>query len=826
MNIPQRVIYVVSEQHQKSVFNRSWLRRTYVAVVVAICVVGGSYFTLVSHAASAPTITVSAITAGKIQTQLSTNNVWSGMVDGAPGAQAKLNALKAPYVRIHVGDDGSPVAMPDVKQGAWDFAALNTLVNNVFASGQQPLMNIKYAPDWQWTCATPQTGQAGTIKDMTFQAYADYMARLVNYYNKGSMTTENGTVITNPSGVSHRITYWEPWNEPDLNNETPCAPTTGNGLTPSEYVIMWNAVTTSMLQVDASLKFVGPATAGSQFGSSTTTGNQYVDMLMTNSSIKPAALSFHGYGYWDNTVTDKWIFDGDNTEPATNCCGGVADLKNGIAHLHAKYPTVPIWLTEVNVNADWGNDVYKRPSSEFAAAWWGTLFQQTAPLNAGIIHQYDVVDGPQFGLIDDQTGNAYISYYAFMMLNQAFPQGSTILSSSSSQDGVLSLAAKKPDGTISIMVVNRMLASSTVKSSCGTGGVASPVNVNFSGINVTAVSVQQLDKNSVSCSSNAASLPAVRTLDASQPITIQFPGYGLAIIHVASNGTTLVSPPPVPTPPPTPVPAPTPSPVPTPPPVTYGVTGIVYIDSNKNGIKDAGESGYALGAHLVLSSSTNQNVTSTSAGGFTFSGLANGTYSVNLSVPGGFTSTSPNPRTVIVKGGNITTNFGIFPVIVPTPTPVPVTTAGKLVIYDNAVSAFFKDNTYSYDSKSACDTSKFVSPGCSYSATFQSYGAFEFRYKNGTINPSAYKSLDFNINLNGQPVTDFGVILSTPADNAINEYFLLRSDVKQTLPNGWVHISIPMEALDAQGTNIGVVDIENAKDAGVSKIYLDDLALN
>ncbi len=49
-------------------------------------------------------------------------------------------------------------------------------------------MNIKFVPDWMWTCTS--YGQAGTVRNLTFQTFADYMTRLVSYYNKGSMTTE------------------------------------------------------------------------------------------------------------------------------------------------------------------------------------------------------------------------------------------------------------------------------------------------------------------------------------------------------------------------------------------------------------------------------------------------------------------------------------------------------------------------------------------------------------------------------------------------------------------------------------------------------------
>jgi hypothetical protein len=506
------------------------------------------------------------------------------MIDDTPGGQSKLNTLKAPLVRVHAGDDGGRQAIPQIKTNQWSntgesrpFENLDNLVDAVFASGQQPVMNIKFAPDFMWSCYpnsiganANQTQGVGQIKDLTFQQYAQYMARLVSYYNKGSMVTEQGVTITNPAGTSHKITWWEPWNEPDLNNETPCAPNSGNGLTPQQFLTMWNAAVPAMKAVDSSIKLVGPATAGSQFGSSTNTGNQYVDLLMANSTVKPDAISFHSYGYWDNTVTDKWILDGDNTEPASECCGGVTDFVHGINSIRSKYPTTPIWLTEVNVNADWGADTRKRPWSEFAAAWWGSLFAKTAPLGAELIHHYNVVEGPQFGLFDDQTGNAFMSYYVIMLLNKTFPQGSTILSSSSTVGDVLSLAVRKPNGDIGIMVVNRQLVSNTVKSGCGVGGVPVTVTVNLSGLNASSGSLEQLDKTNINCTSNAAIAPAVQTINPTQPLTITFPGYGLAVLNITASVS--VSPAPTITPSPSaPISAPvSPSPVSSPSPVKAG----------------------------------------------------------------------------------------------------------------------------------------------------------------------------------------------------------------------------------------------------------------
>lgn len=523
-------------------------RRTLAPAAMAVAAIATSLFASSTRASSDPTVTVTDTAGPIVSTQLSTNNVWSGMLDQAPNGQAELNALHAPFVRIHVGDDGgSAEAMPEIKQGQWSFSNLDALVNDVSTTGQQSLMNIKFAPDWMWTCYPNSIGVSGSqgtgsVADTTFQTFAKYMARLVSYYNKGSMTTEGGTVITNPAGTSHAITYWELWNEPDLNNETPCAPSSGVALSPAQYLSMWNAVTAAMLQVDPSLKFVGPATAGGQFGSSNASGNQYIDSLMTSAATKPAAISFHGYGYWDNSVTDKWIFDGDGT--GGGCvCGGIADLVNGVTAIRSAYPNVPVWLTEVNVNAAWGNDSYKRPWSELGAAWWGAMFADTAPLGVGLINQYDLLEAPQFGLIDDQTGKPYLAYYVIQLLDHAFPSGSVLLSSNTSDSGILSLAARRPDGSISVMVVNRKLASNTAKSQCGTGGVATPVDVSLPDVKPTAISLQQIDRTNVNCSTNYAAAPSMQSIAPARAVTLNFPGYGLAVLTITTSGQVTPTPP-------------------------------------------------------------------------------------------------------------------------------------------------------------------------------------------------------------------------------------------------------------------------------------------
>lgn len=495
-------------------------------LAVAVTGLAGGYgLSLRASPASAAdaSVTVSSAVVGPLLTRLSTNNAWSGMLDDSPAALSSFRALQAPLVRIHAGTDSDAPALPKpTASSGWSFANLDRLVNDSTAAGGDVLMNPRYAPDWMWTCTT--YGAAGSIRDLTFRTYAQYLARLVSYYNTGSMTTETGQVITNPAGTRNRITWWEPWNEPDLNNETPCAPASGVGLTSAQYVTMWNAVVPAMLAVDPTLKFVGPATAGGQFGSGGS--DDYITTLMQGAVHKPDALSFHGYGYWDNAVPDKWIFDGDGSPGG----GGIPVIADSAAAVHAAYPSTPVWVTEVNVNAAWGNDPYARPWTALGAAWWGSMFSQLAPRGVGMIHQYLVMESPQFGLVDDQTGAPTLPYWVQKSLNAGFPAGSTILSSSSTNTGVQALAAKRADGKISVLVVNRQLNGATT-----TGGAGLPalVNVALPGVSPTSVTVQQIDKNTP-----ATTGPATVSLDPTVPLTVNFPGYGFAVLTITPDGTT------------------------------------------------------------------------------------------------------------------------------------------------------------------------------------------------------------------------------------------------------------------------------------------------
>ena len=227
-----------------------------IAALLAVLAASGLAGIRPVGAATTTTVTVNAATAvGPNRATLSTQVTYHGVIESLPNAQTRLNALKMPMIRVHAGSDATyagfgPQLPAGLTKGSWSFAELDTLVTNARDAGAVPVMNIRYAPNWMWTCQKAFDGGAagvGALADPTYNTFGDYMARLVSYYNKGSMVTENGTTITNPRGTSHRIDIWELWNEPDLSNEVPCHRASwGPALSAQEYTKMWNVVAPKM----------------------------------------------------------------------------------------------------------------------------------------------------------------------------------------------------------------------------------------------------------------------------------------------------------------------------------------------------------------------------------------------------------------------------------------------------------------------------------------------------------------------------------------------------------------------------------------------------
>jgi putative glycosyl hydrolase len=485
-----------------------------VAAVLATALVVGCVAATSTAAPADVVVTVRATApSGTIAARLGTQFVWPGGLDRAAGTRERFDALAPPLVRINAAPIGGPPVLPaGARQGDWNFGALDSIVNDIRRADAEVLLAAVVPPEWIWTCTT------GPVRDPDFGDFGDYMARLVAYYNSGAFVAEDGHTITNPAGVANRIGYWELWNEPD---QTKSCPVGGNHLSPRQYVAMWNGTVPKMLAVDPTIKLIGPATAHAV----TKEVPDYIPALLAGATRKPDAISFHGYGGWLNSQSDRFLFDGEGSG------AGLDGVERGLKRVRALAPEIPVWITELNVNSGWddGADAH-RSWTEFSAAWGASAFRRLALAGADIVLQYQFAhpNHRQFSLVDVATGQPLLPYWRDYYLARYFPPGSAVISSGSNLAGVESLAVRPPGSNdVHLLVVNRQVGDGAVD------GRGRPVTVrvdlrNFSG--GAAVTARVID----STTPLDTGPPAV-LLPTDEPITVTFAGYGAALLKIAAS---------------------------------------------------------------------------------------------------------------------------------------------------------------------------------------------------------------------------------------------------------------------------------------------------
>jgi hypothetical protein len=327
------------------------------------------------------------------------------------------------------------------------------------------------------------------------------MARLVGWYNAGGFTDEQGKFRS--SGHQGSVHVWELWNEPDESSENPCRAAHGApALRPDEYVALWNTVVPRMLAVDSTIQIVGPATADPR--------PDYLDALVVGASRAPDALSYHSYGAFDNDAGDRELFD--RLDRLVLSPGSV------------RWP--PLWVTELNVNSATDDDSGGRPWGPLGVAWGASAFRILALGGIPLVNQFEFVASAQFGLVDEVTGTPRLPYWRDVLLSRAFPVGSTILQSTTSQPGIDVLAARKPDGGTSVLIVNRQVPSSRDQAG---RGLPTSVTLRLSGPLPTAAQLTLLD--------GAAREPRVVAHPGTAEFNVEFAGYGMALVDLPSIPT-------------------------------------------------------------------------------------------------------------------------------------------------------------------------------------------------------------------------------------------------------------------------------------------------
>jgi uncharacterized protein (TIGR03437 family) len=466
---------------------------------------------------------------GRLQVAMSTSfqlASWSDQFfNQTPQALAPLRALQPSHTRVQLVPASDPLTNP----GLWDFSQLDAFLPPIQSSGD-------HSPEFQIAGAPAYINDAnGHLLPANFDDFAAMSANLVRYYNTGGFNV-GANHFQSPS--PYPITWWGIFNEPN-----------GNGLTPQEYVNLYNTVVPAMAQVDRSIKFAGVEL--SDWGQE---AEAFLPEFLSNVTAPVDVLATHFYSTCSQKDTDDTLFP-----TAVTFANEVKDVYAQLS-LRSNLASVPVWVTENNVNADYALDnglsacngkpfvLDSRGTSAFFAAWRSLMFEMLGQAGAQALYHWDFSSNAQFGETDS-SGHPYLSYWVDYYLSHWLPSppGQDILQVNSAgcclwidHDGVMygldthTLALRNPDGSVVILMSNHAV-NNIYKDNNGTG-VSRTFALDLSALGpFTSATLLTLD------SATPAGGPQLQPLTPAANMQVTLPGYGAALLRLANAAPNLTA---------------------------------------------------------------------------------------------------------------------------------------------------------------------------------------------------------------------------------------------------------------------------------------------
>ena len=446
---------------------------------------------------------------------------WDGDYFGGSNAEAlesQMSALGSQHIRLQIVSQGVAMSTNTGTASDWDFTIMDQTVKPVLDSADHsPEFQIATAPAWM--CINGQLDVANHVND-----FAAYAANLVRYYNKGGFTW-GGQLFKSKS--NYPITWWGIFNEPN-----------GNGITPEQYVTIYNTVVPAMLAVDPTIKL--SAIEYSDYGLGTGDGGDPMTWL-------PVLLAPAGSGGLNaqvDIVSTHFYSSCNQSDTDTSLMNTVPVFAQNVSYFYQALQTnmtlanVPVWVTENNVNADYegANGMSTcnpgqpfvddhRGTSAFFAAWRPYVFSQLGKVGNQALYHWDYDADQQYGEVDS-TGNTFLSYWVDQALATIYPAtpgspGQNILElSATDATTVETLATQNADGSVTVMVDDHAVASSSDNNG---SGAPRTVIVDISSLGAFS-SASEL---SINATSSAASAPTPVSVTPAARMTIPMTGYGV-----------------------------------------------------------------------------------------------------------------------------------------------------------------------------------------------------------------------------------------------------------------------------------------------------------
>lgn len=434
---------------------------------------------------------------------------------------AQLNKLGPQHIRLQAMSKGVPMKANTGSATDWDFSILDSVVQPVLnAADNSPEFQIAVAPPF---LNDPTTGHF-IFNAANVQAFANYSANLVKYYNKGGFSW-GGTTFVAPSYPQHPITWWGIFNEYNIN-----------GLTASQYIQLYNAAVPAMLAVDGTIKIVSLELAVTDPTMDLPTFVAPPANGGVNAQVNVAATHF--YPTCNQQETDDTLF------------GRVPLMVQYINYVYQELKTrtdlasVPLWITEDNVNADFANPdgtsncnptlkfvSDPRGTSPFFAGFRPYVFSLLGKAGNQALYHWLYAADTQSGEVDFNTGNTYLSYWVDYWLGQVFPStptspGPDILQLSVTETSTVEvLATKNSDGSVVLMTVDHAVHAPTDNNGAGDPRTVI-LDVSALGTFSSATSIT-IDKNT-----DPVSGPAAVSVALAQKISVTLGGYSVTFMKL------------------------------------------------------------------------------------------------------------------------------------------------------------------------------------------------------------------------------------------------------------------------------------------------------
>jgi hypothetical protein len=433
---------------------------------------------------------------------------------------SRLSQLSPQHIRLQAISQAIPMKANTGQASDWDFTFLDAVV--------QPLLNVgDDSPEFQIARAPAFMNNASGQLDLAnhLTDFAQYCANLVRYYNTGGFTWgTSGTKFVSPNPQRH-ITWWGIYNEYNIN-----------GITASEYVQLYNTVVPAMLAVDSTIKIsalelavTDPTKDLPTFVAAPASGgvNAPVDVAST-----------HFYPTCNQGDSDALLFQ------------RVPLFLQYLQYFYSELKTradlasVPIWVTENNVNADFPNPDGSsncnpaqkfvsdpRGTSAFFAAWRPYVFSQIGQAGVRALYHWDYPADAQYGEVDFTTDNTYLSYWVDQWLGRLFPSTPTSLGpdiltlavTESSSTEVL--ATKNADGSVVVMVVDRAVHASSDNNGAGDPRV---VIVDVSSLGAFSAATA----TTIDAKTDVSNGPASMSITPAQRLSVNLGGYAVTFLQL------------------------------------------------------------------------------------------------------------------------------------------------------------------------------------------------------------------------------------------------------------------------------------------------------